>query len=408
MINPRPLLLALACAAFSAPVFAEAPAPAAEPPKAEAAAAKLDVGSPAPALTPAKWIQGEPVTAFEKDKVYVIECWATWCAPCVAAIPHVNALHTKFKDKGLVVIGVNVWEEPESKAEAFVKKKGDGMAYRVAYDGGDAGLVSKNWLRAAGANGIPHAFVVRENKILWQGHPADLSEETVGDMLSGKFDPAKLAAAAKEKDAAIAKFNELQGKVRELIAANKFDEAEVALKEQLELATKLAPARVPFMREGTRIEICLAKGDKKGAREHLRAFALAGRADGASIGTQWPAAMQMLTDPRLAGERDHAFALECVDLLIAKEPKAGESPFVRLVRARLLDATGKSAEAVKELEGVVAGKGRVPEEAAVALAALKAGKPWPADRLNPDAKPEAPAAPEPKPADATVPAPEKK
>src|SRR5438045_289765 len=47
--------------------------------------AKLKVGDPAPALYLSKFIKGEPVTELEKGKIYVIECWATWCGPCDAA-----------------------------------------------------------------------------------------------------------------------------------------------------------------------------------------------------------------------------------------------------------------------------------------------------------------------------------
>jgi len=42
------------------------------------------------AVKAADWIQGEGPTAFEPGKVYVFECWATWCPPCIALIPHVN------------------------------------------------------------------------------------------------------------------------------------------------------------------------------------------------------------------------------------------------------------------------------------------------------------------------------
>ena len=61
----------------------------------------LKVGDPAPALQLDKWLKGEPVKELEKGKIYVIECWATWCGPCIASMPHVTKMQAKFKDKGV-------------------------------------------------------------------------------------------------------------------------------------------------------------------------------------------------------------------------------------------------------------------------------------------------------------------
>src|SRR3954463_3704223 len=89
----------------------------------------LKVGDPAPKLSIDKWVKGEPVKEFEKGKVYVVEFWATWCGPCKVSIPHVTKLQAKFKDKGLVVIGVDVWERDLAKVEPFVTEMGDKMNY---------------------------------------------------------------------------------------------------------------------------------------------------------------------------------------------------------------------------------------------------------------------------------------
>src|SRR5438270_4074430 len=97
-------------------------------------AADLKVGDPAPKLQVAKWVQGDPVKAFQKGKAYIVEFWATWCGPCRVSIPHLNEIHNKFKDKGLIVIGQDCWETDESKVQPFVKKMDDKMTYRVALD----------------------------------------------------------------------------------------------------------------------------------------------------------------------------------------------------------------------------------------------------------------------------------
>src|SRR4051812_24633069 len=70
-------------------------------------AADLNEGDPAPKLYISKWVQGEPVKEFKPGTVYIVEFWSTWWTPCKEAIAHVNRLHNKYKDKGVVVIGQN-------------------------------------------------------------------------------------------------------------------------------------------------------------------------------------------------------------------------------------------------------------------------------------------------------------
>jgi thiol-disulfide isomerase/thioredoxin len=144
---------------------------------------------PGDAVTPdaigaATMIKGDAPKAWEDGKVYIIECWATWCGPCVAAIPHVNELYTTYKDKGLRVIGMNVWEDEKAGVDEFVKKKGDGMSYPVAFVGKD-GTFEKTWLVPAGVDGIPHAFVVKNGKLLFMTHPASIEKETIEGLLAG-------------------------------------------------------------------------------------------------------------------------------------------------------------------------------------------------------------------------------
>ena len=135
-------------------------------------------------LAKAEWITGAAPAAWEPGKVYILECWATWCGPCIAAIPHVDELYDKYQEKGLRVIGMNVWEDGKDKVAGFVKTKGDGMSYPVAYVG-KGGDFENTWLKPAGVRGIPHAFVVKDGKVLLTTHPMQLTEPVIEGLLAG-------------------------------------------------------------------------------------------------------------------------------------------------------------------------------------------------------------------------------
>ena len=127
--------------------------------------------------------------------VYVVEFWATWCGPCKVSIPHLSELQNKFKDKGVVVVGVT--DEEASKVKPFVTKMGEKMEYLVACD--KEQKTSAAYMEAYGQGGIPTAFVVGKNgKVLWFGHPMDGLDKVVEDVVNGKYD---LVAAVKKDEA---------------------------------------------------------------------------------------------------------------------------------------------------------------------------------------------------------------
>ncbi len=63
-----------------------------------------------------------------KGKVVVLDFWATWCGPCKVEIPHFIELQDKYRDKGLMIVGVSV-DDPVDKLAPYVKEMG--MNYPV-------------------------------------------------------------------------------------------------------------------------------------------------------------------------------------------------------------------------------------------------------------------------------------
>jgi thiol-disulfide isomerase/thioredoxin len=80
-------------------------------------------GKPMPALDLTGWVNGQVNLAELKGKVVLVDFYATWCGPCMAAIPHNNELRKLYKDKGLVLIGVCTSKEGQEKMEKTVKEK---------------------------------------------------------------------------------------------------------------------------------------------------------------------------------------------------------------------------------------------------------------------------------------------
>lgn len=154
------------------------PAPSAKPEKPQPT---LKVGSEAPKLSVEEWVKGDSMQELEAGKVYIVEFWATWCPPCVKAIPHLTELQAKHRADGLTVIGVAASERQKSQGgpdtrldgvKQFVKGKGKQMDYTVAYDADRS--MSTAWMLPAGRTGIPSSFVVgHDGKIAWIGNPHD-------------------------------------------------------------------------------------------------------------------------------------------------------------------------------------------------------------------------------------------
>lgn len=124
-----------------------------------AAAARVEVGEPVPEYS-ATTLMGDSISlASRKGKVVMLNVWATWCHPCRTEIPELVALHKRYAERGLEVIGVSV---DAASADADVKQfmKDFSMDYSVWLDPTDR--ISTRFLLI----GVPTTFVIDRGGIL--------------------------------------------------------------------------------------------------------------------------------------------------------------------------------------------------------------------------------------------------
>jgi thiol-disulfide isomerase/thioredoxin len=119
------------------------------------------VAKPAPEFT-LKDISGREITlASLRGKPVLLDFWATWCEPCRESMPHIQALHDQFKEKGLMVLGIDINESAEEARKYFVDQK-----YSFASLLGSGSDVTKNY----GAESIPRVVLIDKDGVVRYVH----------------------------------------------------------------------------------------------------------------------------------------------------------------------------------------------------------------------------------------------
>ena len=172
------------------------------------AAQTLRVGSKAPALDIENWISDgrgafPHVTAFDPGKFYVVEFWATWCGPCLKAMPHLAELQEKYGNK---IQFISVTDEPLSEISALLAQDYPGTgktfgeltsAYSLTSD--PDGSTHQEYMTASGAEGIPTAFIVGPTgEIEMIEHPLSM-DGALKMMANGTWDREAYYAAIEKK-----------------------------------------------------------------------------------------------------------------------------------------------------------------------------------------------------------------
>ncbi|HDO36822.1 MAG TPA: TlpA family protein disulfide reductase [Nitrospirae bacterium] len=102
-------------------------------------------------------IEGRSVSLSDyRNKVVLLEFWATWCPSCRKSVPEMEAISIVFIDKDFVLIGINMDEGGDAKerVRAFVQRYN--ISYTIVTDNG---AVSRSY----GVSSIPAIFLLDRN-----------------------------------------------------------------------------------------------------------------------------------------------------------------------------------------------------------------------------------------------------
>jgi peroxiredoxin len=120
----------------------------------KAGVVELKEGQPAPAFTLDTLAGGRASLADHRDKLVVLNFWATWCQPCTLEMPSLEALWRRYRDRGLVVVGVSVDRgSPRGLIEPYVRNLK--LTFPILLD--PQSRTSDGWRVTA----LPATFIVR-------------------------------------------------------------------------------------------------------------------------------------------------------------------------------------------------------------------------------------------------------
>ncbi|MEM8524425.1 MAG: TlpA disulfide reductase family protein [Bacteroidota bacterium] len=144
------------------------------------AQSNIKIDEKAPAINITDWIQNQPKDKDLKGKFIVLEFWATWCGPCIAAVPHMNELQSKVADEKLIFLSIT--DESVEKISRTLEKidfksvvvTDQTQKTQIAFGDGKKGLEA-----------YPMTVLIDdEGLVKWIGEPMQLNSKVVNDFLN--------------------------------------------------------------------------------------------------------------------------------------------------------------------------------------------------------------------------------
>lgn len=142
----------------------------------------LKVGDKAPSITITDYISNIPKDKTLKDKYILLEFWATWCAPCLGAVPHLNELQAKYKNRKDLSFISMTYESPEKVMKTLKRIEFTTIVVSDQTEKSHTDFGAKK----NGNMTLPRTVLI-DNKgfVKWIGEPDQMSDSLFDSFLKG-------------------------------------------------------------------------------------------------------------------------------------------------------------------------------------------------------------------------------
>lgn len=158
------------------------------------AQSNISVGAKAPKINITDWIKNEPTDKNLSNKYIILEFWATWCGPCIAAVPHMNELQEKFNSENIYYISIT--DESVEKVRRSLKRVDfksmvvTDLTKQTQINFGDG---------QKGLEQYPLTVLIDNNNIVrWIGEPKNLDNNLMATFLGRKESTKKMETGNNE------------------------------------------------------------------------------------------------------------------------------------------------------------------------------------------------------------------
>lgn len=141
------------------------------------------VGTTLQELNITDYLQNKPVDTNYNSKFKVLEFWATWCKPCLQAVPHLNQLSREFKDENIVFLSFT-YESPEQTRKTLER-----INFETVVVSDQTKTTHRNLkIEVNGTMALPRTVLIDDaNRVVWFGSPQKLNRALLKKFLEGKL-----------------------------------------------------------------------------------------------------------------------------------------------------------------------------------------------------------------------------